>query len=749
MPIRPFIKKPRAFISPLLSKQSIDKESFERFRLAISTYIDNLKAEYATSQSEPNIVTNALKPFFEALGYTSATHSQKGHSGIDLILKNSDEKPGVIIEAKKEGSREFITKDSLNKRALHEAVLYFMRERDRGNLALYHIIITDFYQFYLFDAKDFDRLFWQNKQIKKLYTNYKDPSILGDGTSFFYEGLQRELERTKADLIDDLEIECAYFNLKEYESLDEKKSIALYKLLSSDTLLKEFNPNDANSLNREFYSELLHILGLEEVKESGKKRIKRSKTQEGGSLYENILDKLITYGKLDPKADEELKLDSVLSLLVIWLNRILFLKLVESQVIIWSDGESKKFLNSKKIAGYDELENLFFKVLAKKPSERSEPLRSKFVDVPYLNSSLFSISKEEQELLYISNLDPNKELSYYNKTILKDVDGKKRKGSTNPLFYLFEFLDAYDFSSEGSEELQSESKSLINAAVLGLIFEKLNGYKDGSFYTPSFITMYMAKQSVEKALIEKFNAKKGWSATSITDIYNNIGKNIEDKKEANEIINSLLVCDPAVGSGHFLVSTLNHLIYIKDKLDILLDSEGKRIRDYDIEIVNDELIIKDEDGELFEYRRTSKEKTCIQKTLFEEKKSLIENSLFGVDINPNSVSICRLRLWIELLKNSYYHEDGNLETLPNIDINIKCGNSLISRYSLTDDIKTKNIKATIDEYKERITDYKENIGDKIAIQGAIDRLKEQFKLTLKAGYKHRQTLKEKLKLYVY
>ncbi|GAJ18519.1 unnamed protein product, partial [marine sediment metagenome] len=80
----------------------------------------------------------------------------------------------------------------------------------------------------------------------------------------------------------------------------------------------------------------------------------------------------------------------------------------------------------------------------------------------------------------------------------------------------------------------------------------------------------------------------------------------------------------------------------------------------------------------------------IQETLFHEKQTIIENCLFGVDINPNSVKICRLRLWIELLKNAYYKPETNyteLETLPNIDINIKCGNSLISRYPLDADIK--------------------------------------------------------------
>ena len=57
-----------------------------------------------------------------------------------------------------------------------------------------------------------------------------------------------------------------------------------------------------------------------------------------------------------------------------------------------------------------------------------------------------------------------------------------------------------------------------------------------------------------------------------------------------------------------------------------------------------------------------------------------------MDINPNSVKICRLRLWIELLKNAYYKNGTELETLPNIDINIKCGNSLVSRFSIDSDL---------------------------------------------------------------
>ena len=108
-----------------------------------------------------------------------------------------------------------------------------------------------------------------------------------------------------------------------------------------------------------------------------------------------------------------------------------------------------------------------------------------------------------------------------------------------------------------------------------------------------------------------------------------------------------------------------------------MDPEGKRIKksDYTLSIENDELIVTDAENNLFEYNPLNEESRRIQETLFKEKKIIIENCLFGVDINPNSVKICRLRLWIELLKNAYYTAESDykqLETLPNIDINIKC-----------------------------------------------------------------------------
>ena len=113
--------------------------------------------------------------------------------------------------------------------------------------------------------------------------------------------------------------------------------------------------------------------------------------------------------------------------------------------------------------------------------------------------------------------------------------------------------------------------------------------------------------------------------------------------------------------------------------------------------------------------------------------------LFGVDINPNSCEITKLRLWIELLKYSYYKDIENkyLETLPNIDINIKCGNSIISRFDLRDSLKNiPKIDKLIKDYKCLVSKYKNADGEnskhsKREIEIKINEIKENLTLNLK------------------
>ena len=227
--------------------------------------------------------------------------------------------------------------------------------------------------------------------------------------------------------------------------------------------------------------------------------------------------------------------------------------------------------------------------------------------------------------------------------------------------------------------------------------------------------MFMCRQTLRKAVIDKFNdIHPDWKCTNLTVLYNHI----QDKKQANEVFNSLRICDPAVGSGHFLVSALNELINIKAELGIIIDKEGKTLRDYNIDVLNDDLLITDSDGVRVCYQpsRHYRDSQRLQEVIFNEKRSIIENCLFGVDINPNSANICKLRLWIELLKNTYYdRETSKLQTLPNIDINIKTGNSLVSKFPInlgkTIGIKSnlaKKLKANIQRFKTLVANYKQS-----------------------------------------
>lgn len=457
-------------------------------------------------------------------------------------------------------------------------------------------------------------------------------------------------------------------------------------------------------------------MGVEEIVDKETHKIIRLKeNKQDYSLLEQTYAKLEDYSSV---TDEEKRFETALGLVLIWVNRILFLKLLESQLKSFNIDTDVKFLNTEHINDYDGLNDLFFKVLAKPLKERSKELDMQFPNVPYLNSSLFEMSKIEETYFAVSGIRLG-EMEIYKQTVLKDDKGRKRTGKIKTLDYFLSFLDAYDFGAEHSSEnslIHENSKTLINASVLGLIFEKINGYKDGSFFTPGYITQYICHKTLRRAVVDKFNKLKGWNCADFEDLKDRIEYGQREVRiEANQIINSIKICDPAVGSGHFLVSALNELIAIKSELGVLQDrqEQPKRIKDYDVRVEQDELVISDEDGDYFKYNPSDTTSQRIQEALFEEKQEIIENCLFGVDLNPKSVEICRLRLWIELLKNAYYYrnEDGKrvLQTLPNIDINIKCGNSLASNHPVCIGRKVNNIdgaQASIRDYKWYVREYK-------------------------------------------
>jgi len=731
--------KPKKALNKAFLKVKPNRTEIERFKTNLIQLLDRTN-DTESEEFHKNLVSDFLKKT-----YYDPNHFINTKGRNDLVIHNGDKANSsvcVILEAKKPTNRaDMVTTKKLNAKAFQELVLYYLRERiTHKNLEVKHLVITNINEWFIFDANSFDRLFAQNKNLVQQFNDFEGGRLAGIKTDFFYTQIA---EPFIADI--KTEIEFTYFNLQEYQKplrndnkADDNKLISLFKLLSPEHLLKLPFANDSNSLDKAFYSELLHIIGLTETKEGGKKLIGRNKEGErnSGSLLEDAiiqLDSLDKISRLEKPGQfganhQERLFNVALELSITWINRILFLKLLEAQLFSYhKDDESFAFLNCNKIKSYDDLNSLFFQVLAKKAEERNPDVKQLFEKVPYLNSSLFEPTDLEHTALFISNLRDDKTIPIISSTVLKNEHGKRRTGSLSTLEYLFAFLSAYDFSSEGSEKIQEENKTLINASVLGLIFEKINGYKDGSFFTPGFITMYMSRETIRKAVLQKFNETKAWSCANFDELYDKI----EDRKEANAIINSLKICDPAVGSGHFLVSALNEIIAVKNDLKILQDHNGRRLKEYQVEVVNDELVVTDEDGELFQYHPTNKESQRIQESLFHEKQTIIENCLFGVDINPNSVKICRLRLWIELLKNAYYKNATALETLPNIDINIKCGNSLVSRFALDADLKQalKKSKWTIDSYRVAVATYRnaENKDQKRAMERLIADIESDFR----------------------
>ncbi|WRF01296.1 class I SAM-dependent DNA methyltransferase [Helicobacter pylori] len=738
-----------------------NKEQLKAFETAFNAFLETNPQENENHHNDA--FNDLLKGVFK--------YKVKPTKKIDSAILNDNDKVEVIIEFKAlKNPNEFIKKGDLNVKAFHESLLYYLTERKEGNNNLKHLILATIKELYIIDANEFE-VFNKDKEIKKAFENCHDKKGNDPRTKAFYDACQKRLN--------ELDRSLKYHHI----SLKKENLALIYQALSPNFLLKIPKYSDANTLNKDFYEELLYILGLEEQNDKGKILIKQSRTQ--NSLSAALKKK---YKNLD---DEE-----VMALLIAWNNRILFLRLLESLLISFEHFENP-FLTTENFNDFNALNTLFFEVLAKKNSERLPAIKENKIleKIPYLNSSLFDKTPLELKGYEIKIVD-NYHLEIYPKSVLKKHEDYQKQKDLPLLKYLFEFLRVYDFTTtpkDIKDNTDTSESRLINPSVLGLVFEKLNGYKEGSFYTPSFITSYMCKESITPIVLDKFNATYQWDCENLKALREKIDRNFsnEKAKEYLQLLLTLRICDPAVGSGHFLVSALNEMVLIAYELGLIAS-----LYRHDLRLENDEIIIHTPEDKVFKYTIPHSENDPhhrIQKELFELKKSIIENCLFGVDINPNSCEITKLRLWIELLKYSYYiFEEGKntnaLETLPNIDINIKCANSLISRFALKDKAllkneKNKNLEYSIAEYKELVKIYKDpkiletltrpikdsnavrkyakerlyqelaqnpNKDFKKALNDRIEKIKEAFKLTLdppQKELKFKKFLKEHLELY--
>lgn len=747
-------------IPKALKRATVDHDSIANFRKCLSDFLTNID-----DSSREKKMEGFQRDFLTGTFYGKYAITKPDDNNIDCAigLTHAPNSPvAVIIENKTPSNfKEMITADDPNRKAMQELVYYYLIERiEKNNTDVRHLIATNMYEAFIFDAPLFEKLFYDNNKLCREFSDFQAKKKPGQTTDVFYNIASRYI----AEVVD--KIECIYIDLRNYRSVLSSKDdttlhklIMPYKLLCDTYMMKLPVATDYNTLDTAFYREMLYIIGLKEVETNGTAVLAKIDRQEtnGASLMdltEDFVEKKLYY--FDKRSDygdtPDVQLFNIaLELCITWVNRLLFLRLLESQIVRYHDGDKTyKILGNDRIENFQTLNQLFFDVLAvdyplRKGNIRNSPLGH----VPYLNSSLFELTFLENRIVTISALPNNTFLPFVKASVLhKQGSPYNRMRAMPTLKYLLSFLDSYRFAGQEEGEIENTDTTLINASVLGMFFEKINGHKDGAVFTPSFITSAMARPAVERAITRKFNETyKDWNCKNFTELANRLDRVLDRDitiGQANDIFNSIHIADISVGSGHFLVSVLGEMIKDKFRLGILTDSSGKVIshREYDIDVVNDELTISTAEGTPFRYIPGRQESQRIQEAIFHEKQTLIENCLFGVDISSNSVGICRLRLWIELLKNTYYTEESqfeHLKTLPNLDINIKQGDSLLSKYDTNTAISSflRETHIKVSDYKELVAKYKTTAEKQVKrqIEKQIKNIKDHIKNGLSASSK--------------
>ena len=163
----------------------VDRSVFDNFKAQLSNYYGQISA-IDTEEKIKGDLMDFLKFTFYGQNYKVSPNGD-----IDCAIHlgaNVTDPVGVIIEVKKPTNvTEMITKEDLNRKALQELLLYYLRERHiKKNIQLKQLIVTDAYEFFVFDAHEFERLFYSNKKLIKRFEEFNDGALTSEKTDFFY-----------------------------------------------------------------------------------------------------------------------------------------------------------------------------------------------------------------------------------------------------------------------------------------------------------------------------------------------------------------------------------------------------------------------------------------------------------------------------------------------------------------------------------------------------------------------------------
>lgn len=379
----------------------------------------------------------------------------------------------------------------------------------------------------------------------------------------------------------------------------------------------------------------------------------------------------------------------------------------------------------------DKLQYLFYEALAKERDNVNSYYKRFDCRIPFLNGGLFEADYNWRE----ANISIPEDLF---RNVEKNKSGDVGTG-------ILDVFDRYNFTIKEDEPLDKEVA--VDPEMLGKVFENMLDITErkskGAFYTPREIVHYMCQESlihyldnalegkVKKEVIEEF-IRKGHSylendinalvklkkikagEQKTTDAELKLPESIRKNADLiDQKLSSIKICDPAIGSGAFPVGLLHELV------NAMLVLKPHLSYDYLTE-------------KLKGFGFTHRESISDSRYIYRLKRHIIQESIYGVDIDSSAIDIARLRLWLSLVVDE--DDLDPIETLPNLDYKIVCGNSLIG---LPDDaMRNLQVEADLEKLKEKfydITDEKEKKALRKQINTKIRELldsAEQF-----AGYK--------------
>ena len=274
------------------------------------------------------------------------------------------------------------------------------------------------------------------------------------------------------------------------------------------------------------------------------------------------------------------------------------------------------------------LEPLFFGILNTKPEQREalfekyswdKSLLAEWSDIPYFNGGLFERDENDEP-------ESKFPAEYFER--------------------LFNFFSEYNFTIDENDPNDAEVG--VDPEMLGKIFENLlEDNKDkGAFYTPKEIVRYMCQESLIAYLETNTSIAKEKIRNFVLSPEEGIA-DISEKWRCSLIkaLENVKICDPAIGSGAFPMGLLNELLKCREAL------------------VETSPLWRLNESEKPKYNRA------------EIKKSIIQNNIYGVDIEKGAVDIARLRFWLSIVV-----DEEEASPLPNLDYKIMQGNSLIESY---------------------------------------------------------------------